>query len=482
LKPVAGRHNAKPLRNARDFGTRRSAIVVLLVLALAGCVDYQPAPLHPEQSAAQFAARRLDSPQLLEAVGHLLPQMTIAPPQWDRAQLLAVALVQNPQLGVARAQTQAALAHEITAAQWPNPDLTLQSEYARHDPHPWLYGFALSGLVIPGERRRLETQISRLDTGNARLQLMDQTWLVRHALVAALTDLESARRRLLLLDRLAQDQDRLLGIEKQRVNAGEDPPSELVVAQQTRIDIDLQQAQLRATAQSAQDAAAKVLGMPPPALDAIAITWPDWGDPPAADDDKLGAVREQALLSRADLGAAIGEYAVAESKLKLAIARQYPQFEFEPGYYWDHGIAKFPFDVGFSVPFNGNRGEIAEAQAARDLAGQRMLALQGDIQGAIAAAERAERIARASSEAAEQQLRSVRQQEQRADLAVRLGASGMQDQLVAQILSTRAELELAQMRAQLQAARNELEDALHAPLSGPELALVTSFSTTGAGR
>jgi hypothetical protein len=62
--------------------------------------------------------------------------------------------------------------------------------------------------------------------------------------------------------------------------------------------------------------------------------------------------------------------------------RQYPQFQLSPGYYWDHGIAKFPFDVGFTLPlFNRSEGEIAEARAAREVAGQRMLAV-GEIIGA----------------------------------------------------------------------------------------------------
>ena len=41
----------------------------------------------------------------------------------------------------------------------------------------------------------------------------------------------------------------------------------------------------------------------------------------------------------------------------------------------------------------------------------------------------------------------------------------------AEILAIRAELEVLEMRAQLQTARNNLEDVLHTPLSGPEVAL-----------
>lgn len=456
-----------------------------LIATFAGCVHYQEAPLSPQRSADEFAARQLTAVHLRDELVRLMPQtVTTWPPrEWDRAELLAVALTQNPQLAVARAQVTVAQSREITAAQAPNPDLTLQSEYARHDSHPWLYGVSVNWLLRSPERRRLDSEIAGIDTRNTRLQLMDQAWAVRSALAAALSKWESGRRRLSLLARLAAAQDRLLALERQRVQAGEDAPSELLTSQQARIQIEQQEAELREVVDAAQAAAAKALGLPPQALDGVTFAWPDWGEPPAVDEDTRREAREQALLSRADLAVAMAEYAAAEAKLRQSIARQYPQFILSPGYYWDHGIAKFPFDVGFTLPINRNKGEIAEARTGRELAGQRMLALQADIYGEIVAAERAEHIARASADAAQRQWEAARLQKQQADLGLRLGAAGLQDQVGAEILATRAELEVAQMRAQLQDSRNNLEDVLHAPLSGPELALAKSMSSivSGAG-
>jgi CRISPR system Cascade subunit CasA len=447
----------------------RCASLLCLAGVVAGCEHYQAAPLAPQQSADEFAARRLNDANL-------------PPREWDRAELLAVALTRNPQLSVARAEIGAARAREVTAAQSPNPDLTLQSEYARHDAHPWLYGVSLEWLLRSPEQRRLDIEIAGVDTGNARLQLMDQTWSVRRELANSLSAWESARRRLLLLSRLTVAQDRLVALEKQRVAAGEDSPSELVSSQQARIQIERQAAELREGVNAAQASTARALGLPPEALDGMNLAWPDWGEPPAIDADKERTAREQALLSRADLGIAIGEYAAAEAKLKLSIARQYPQFVLSPGYYWDHGIAKFPLDVGFTIPFNGNKGEIAEARAGRELAAQRMLALQADIYGEIVAAERAEQVARASVDAADRQLDAARRQKQLTDLGFKFGDVDVQDQVAADIVAMRAELETVEMRAQLQVSRNKLEDVLHAPLSGPELALATPVrSTPGSG-
>jgi outer membrane protein TolC len=254
-----------------------------------------------------------------------------------------------------------------------------------------------------------------------------------------------------------------------------------VTAEQARIEIEQQRSQIRAAVEVAEAAAARALGLPPQTLDGVTFTWTDWGVPPAVRDEEHFEARERALLSRADFGVAIGEYAIAEAGLHLAVARQYPQFTLGPGYYWDHGIAKFPLDIGFTLPVNRNKGEIAEARAARELAGKRMLALQADIYGEIAAAERAEDSARASTDAAEGQLETVRRQAARVDLSLRLGASDLREQVGAEVLTVRAELEVLEVRSRLQAARNNLEDALHAPLSGPELELAQSLLLQPAG-
>jgi CRISPR system Cascade subunit CasA len=181
------------------------------------------------------------------------------------------------------------------------------------------------------------------------------------------------------------------------------------------------------------------------------------------------------------LAVAIGDYAIAESRLELAVSRQYPQVVIGPGYYWDHGIAKFPFNLGFSLPVNHNRGEIAQAGAARELAGQRMLALQADIIGAIEAAQRTEQIARENLTAAEDRLAIAKRQAARNELETRAGGIGRDALLVAHLDVLRSELGMLEARSHLQESRNGLEDALHAPLSGPELALAQPLGMKASG-
>ncbi|HVT31066.1 MAG TPA: TolC family protein [Rhodanobacteraceae bacterium] len=469
-----------PRRCARSL--RRVAGLVACAGALAACASYVPAPIDTRQSAEAFGAKRLDAPHVREDIERVTPGAIAAwpPPTWDRGTLLAVALAENGSLAVARAEVEAALAGEITAGESPNPTLDLQSEYARREPDHWLYGLSFDFLL----RRRadLDIRLARLGTNAARAGLMEETWGVRRALTTALSDRESAERRETELSLLADAQDRLVATQRQRVEAGEDAPSALAIAESARLEIAQQRAAARTDAATADAAAAAALGVPPRALDGIAIAWPDWGDPPAVEPDRIEPLREQALLSRADLAAAIGAYAEAETKLERAIARQYPEMNLHPGYYWDHGIAKWPFDIGFALPlFHRNRGEIAEATAARDVAGKRLLALQAEIYGAIEAALRAEAIARGNLDAAGRRADAARRALDRADQALRLGASDRIEHAGAETAVRHAELDRIAAMAALQAARNALEDALHAPLSGPELGLALPAAAAVSG-
>jgi outer membrane protein, heavy metal efflux system len=287
-----------------------------------------------------------------------------------------------------------------------------------------------------------------------------------------LSEWEEARRREPLLTRLIASQQRLVDLQKRRIDAGEDPPSELAASRVGLLQVEQQRAQVRQEANNAQTALASALGMPPEALDGLAIEWRDWGEPPKLDRDELPALREQALLGRADLAAAINDYADSEDQLQLAIARQYPQFNLSPGYYWDHGVSKWPVNLGFALPlFNRNRGEIAEAHAARELAGQRMLAVQADIYGAIEGAVRADSLTEESAASSGRQRLLADDQSHRAELGLKAGAIDSSERVAAEVVALRAALEDLTARAERQAARDALEDALHRPLSGPETAL-----------
>ncbi|MDE2149207.1 MAG: TolC family protein [Gammaproteobacteria bacterium] len=451
----------------------------VLAGALSACAGYQPQPLHPRASAQAFAERRLDAPALGRRVAPLLPQPPPSwpPPRWDRATLLAVALVENPELARARAEVAQAAAGEITARQPPNPVLGLQSEYelggskslSDENDRPWLYGISFEIPLRWPLQRRLAERLAGLATDSAHWKLMEATWSVRHALTEALSDWQATKRTIAVLDMLLDAEDRLIATLRRRIDAGEEAVTTLLPLQAQRAADAQSRARTQAQMGDAQSRVAAALGLPPQALDTLRLDWPDWGRPPPLDQVKLAARREQALLSRADLAEAISEYSAAETRLRQAVAHQYPQLNVEPGYYWDHGVHKFPLGFSFTLPiFNQNQGEIAQAHAAREVAGRRMLSVQARIYGQIAGAGRSEVLAREQVDQARRQVGLAQQQVRLTARALQLGADDTVQALAAQIAAKRASLEFLSAQARLQQARNALEGALHMPLSGPE--------------
>src|SRR6185437_13080929 len=96
--PMASSTVPRPALRLAGAWLRPAVASSFMALWLGACASYHAQPLHPRQSARTFAARRLDSPKLRNAVTKLLPQPPAQwpPPQWTRADLLAVALADNP--------------------------------------------------------------------------------------------------------------------------------------------------------------------------------------------------------------------------------------------------------------------------------------------------------------------------------------------------------------------------------------------------
>jgi cobalt-zinc-cadmium efflux system outer membrane protein len=459
------------------------AIVAAVILCvIGGCAHYIAKPLAPEKTLATFEARRVDDAAVRARVALLFPILATdwPPARWDRAHLFALAVAANPELAVSRAEVDASVVQRAHAGLLADPDLSLQTEYARAEEKPWLYGLGLSIPLPSGARRELDRQIADTEVDTARATMLAQVWQVRSDIAHALSDLEFATRQRALLDALQTLQQQRVDTSTTRVTAGEADAGDSLTAREALLRAQAARADADRAVSRAEAALAQALGLPAAAITGLPRDWADWGAPPTIDDATVSHRREQALLARADLAAAIATYAGSERRLQRAIARQYPTFVLSPGYYWDHGIAKWPLSLAFALPlFNGNRGEIAEADAAREVAGAKLIAAQTRIHGEIDAAARVETIAIANLSAADRQVASAAEQQRRQQLALKLGAIDRVESLATDILAGEAALDALQRRADLQNARLAREDALHAPLSGPELALPPAPATTG---
>ena len=119
------------------------SLIILSLLLLAGCAHFQSRPLLPAESAENFQARTLASPELktfLETNLHQrLDQWPL--PAWDLKELTLAAIYFQPTLAEARAQLVLAQAGIITAGQRPNPTVSASPAYDGGIPDnfsPWL--------------------------------------------------------------------------------------------------------------------------------------------------------------------------------------------------------------------------------------------------------------------------------------------------------------------------------------------------------
>ena len=444
----------------------RAASSALLAVALAGCVAYAPAPPHPDRFVADVDARRL------------APRTT----PWSGADLLAVAIAQNPQIVEARAKYATALAAVKAAKAPPGPSMTLTAEYATESPH-WGYSGAGDAPFDYGARRSTRIDTARLQALQAWYDLGEAVWSVR-------TDLEKARGDAvfaMLEIALAQD-DRDLRRQRferleTRVAAGQDARAVAIQAQTDLVNAERRLAAAQGRLDAAHAALAKALAVSPAALNGLGFAPPP--EAPALTD--LPAWRRDAALSRRDVLRAIADYDIAEDALRLQVAQQYPAVSVGPAYNYDHGVSKYPLSVGLTLPpWDLNKGQIAQAEAARAAAGRTLELTQANALAAVDAALSAYGVARDDVERTRR--RDVPLAERTATNAARAAAAGETDRaddLNAKAAALEARLALSDARHALAGATADLEDALRRSFDPAETALIEaemSASKTKGGR
>ena len=214
-------------------------------------------------------------------------------------------------------------------------------------------------------------------------------------------------------------------------------------------------------------ALAGALGVPLRALDGARLSFGDLQS--VSLDLTRPQARQQALLDRADIRAALERYAASQSALQLQIARQWPDIDLGPGFEWNPQLAgDREWELGVSLPLpirNRNQGPIAEAKAQRALAAAHFLTVQAaaltEIDGALAAYDSA----RSQLTTADSLLRGLRRQLGSINAQVAAGelqALDLADARLAYQAGVRDQLD-AQVRTQQ--ALGHLEDVMQSPLT-----------------
>jgi outer membrane protein, heavy metal efflux system len=352
-----------------------------LALACGACVRYHPRPIDPVTHTTDVFRRDLADSSLVATVTRLA-----GPPQtnrWTDRQLALAGLTLRSDLRRLRAEWRAAQAAVGTAGE--RPGIGVQGEVerrvgGREVEDPWVVGVAGVVRLEVGGKRGARVQAARAGVTLAESRLVAssravavETRLAAAGLVHALADAADAGAEVRALEKVhALEQSRFA-------------EAALAASELARTSTDIQNARLaQARAEHAvlttRAALAAAIALPAPALDSLVPLLAPPGGCATLDTAGAAAFTSDAVQRRTEVATGLAEYAVAESRLRLEVARQFPDLELGPGFVWDEGVHRWA--LAFALPAllgSRNRGAISQADAARDVAGLRVAEVQDSV-------------------------------------------------------------------------------------------------------
>lgn len=441
-----------------------ATLLVFSVPWMAGCVHFHDEPLSATHTAERFEARTLADPGLKRFMENCLSIEFKATPMFGFTNLVLAALYFHPDMDVARAKWAGSRAATKTAAERPNPTLSVSPAYdtTTSIPSPWLATASLDfPLETAGKRGYRIAQAKQL-SGAARLNLASAAWTVRSRVRQRLAEFYFAREGETLLKEQQALQTRSVRIVEAQFEAGAISSFELT---QARIGAENIRFLLRdAERQSAEARVqlADAIGVPAKAINEVEIAYEGLGTLPG--EFPAAEARREALRSRADILAALKEYAASQSALQLEIAKQYPDIHLSPGYEFDQGDNKWSLGLGITLPIlNRNHGAIAEALAKRAEAAASFVALQAHALAEIDRAIVAYHAARQKAADAELLRENLLKQEKSLQGMLDAGEISKADVIGLELQLSASAMTRLDAIAKAQQALGALEDAVQQP-------------------
>ncbi len=463
-------------------------VLIIGIALLTGCARFEPQPIAPAKTAAQLEARALEDVGLEKFLEQNSTSKIDNWPKknWNLAELTLAAFYFHPSLEVARAQWLVASAGLRTAGARLNPSVSIAPGYDSQIPNnfsPWLVPVTFDLPIETAGKRAKRIAEAEAISESARWNFVSAALQIRGEVRASLLDFNIAARRIALLQQQFAAEREIVQLLQQRLDTGEISRPEYTIAQIAFNKTLLDLGDARSKQADARSRLAESLGLSEAALDGEELHF-DFSSP---DEKPLTSAdaRAVALRSRADILAALADYAASEAGLRLEIAKQYPDLHFGPAYMWNNGSAgdnQWSLGLTLELPIlDQNQGPIAEAEARRKLAAAKFVELQSHLIGEIDRAVAGFRVAREQWQVGNELLDSEQRQQKSAEARLKLGAGDRLDLLNSQLESSNAALAQLDNEAKLQAANGALEAALQRPVDSL-YAVIKKISTQNPNR
>lgn len=456
---------------------RRLAVISFALLG--ACVHYQPQPLAVDAIANHGLPGTIDPDAIKAELAKFAPAHPWDSANWDETSLLAAAFSYNPDLRAARAGAEAAQAESRAARIRPGPTLTLTAEYAFNpaESSPWLFGVATDQLLDLGGRRRARIAEADIAAKAAAYSLENAVWNARSEIATAIAAVNSSSAVAALYDEIIPLRNRQVAALRNQLVEGAASSLDLERVRQSAANDATAAGRARSESRVARLLLAKAIGVAPAAVDGLALTQGAVEEIAALSPE----LRSKALQARPDVFDAVVAYDRSEEALRAAVATQYPEIHIGPGYTWERGLSRLPFNLALAFPSaDFGAAGIAAAEARREEAARKLEATVFAAERSVDAAFETYRAARETYEIIRDETAPTAQAiATQADRALNVGAMDRSTWADAKIGALTAAIDLAHAEQALVAARVALEGALRQSFENPALSKAVGFQESG---
>ncbi|NOT13999.1 MAG: TolC family protein [Methylotenera sp.] len=446
------------------------AVLTLIMLNACSVQSYQAKPINTAEISAKIESKNPDSPafgEYLHQEGYNKQPFPIQ--RWGVDELAYCALFFHPNLEVARAKWRAAQVNEQAATEKAMPSLNSQiahSNNANQDISPYALGLSIDMPIETANKRNLRIENAQHLSHIAQLEIAQTAWQLRHLAVQSLINTQFNQQLIQLLTQELTLKTQIVAMQQKRVSLGMSSNIELSHAklQEQVTRADLQAANQQQTVLLSE--LANHLGLPLPTVTRMSLqSYDDYLNPISA-QLSLENTHSAALLNRLDIRIALIQYATAETKLKLEIARQYPDITISPAYAYEFGNHVWSLGLsGLLTLLNKNKVAIAEATQLREVEAAQFEALQQSVIAEVLTNHA--KLTEAQQNFSQQQSLNAQQAANTQRIEKKL-AAGEIDKLefsFAKLEQIAAEKNLALAKFQRNSAAHQLENALQKPLA-----------------
>ena len=390
--------------------------------------------------------------------------------QWNVDDLTYCAIYFHPSLDVARAQWRLAEYSEASSAERPIPILNghlANSNNASNEISPYAFGLSIDVPIETASKRDIRIENARHLSQVAKLEVAQTAWQLRDQVAQALNEYQFNQQQIKLFADETSRRQQIVAVYQKRVDLGAASNVELSTAK-----LLLQTATSELNAKKHNNLVllsrlANASGLPLASVETMHFTIDSDIQKNAQNSEiKASNIQTAALLNRLDIRIALEQYAVTETKLKLEIAKQYPDLVISPGYVYEFGNNVWSLGLsGLLTLLNKNKLNIKKATQLREVEATQFEALQTKV---IAEANTANAALLQANQALsnQQQLRTLQQlNTQRFERKFKAGEIDRLELSLNALENIAADKNVALAQFQVKSALIQLENALQEPLS-----------------